>query len=248
MMPARAIEHSGVARPRKDEVSPAWIMTGGVVASSRRRGVESSASRAKLIEAAAQLMTEQGYPSVTARRVARRGGLKPQLIHYYFSTMDELFIAVFRRYSEEMLVRLTQAMASGQPMNSLWRLSRDTELATLSLEFLALANRRKAVRNEVKSWVEQIRHMQTEALRNDLKLRGIKPQVEPIVAMMLLNGISQLLMLEKALGISLGHAEAQRFIENCIRHAECAVGSKGSSRKGRSGALRALKRPRLEDS
>ena len=200
------------------------------MATARRRGVESSATRAKLIDAAAQLMMEQGYPSVTARRVARRGGLKPQLIHYYFRTMDELYVAVFRRYSEEMLERLSRAMASEQPMRSLWGLNRDSELATLGLEFLALANRRKAVRSEVKLWVEQIRLMQTEALRNDLKLRGIKPQITPIVAIMLLSGISQLLMLEKALGVSLGHADAQRFVERCIRHPEFAVGRGSSGR------------------
>ena len=182
-------------------------------------------------------MTEQGYPSVTARRVARRGGLKPQLIHYYFRTMDDLFIAVFRRYSEEMLERLTGAMASQQPMKAFWGLGRDSELATLGMEFLALANRRKAVRTEVKLWVEQIRLMQTEALKNDLKLRGIKPQIAPIVAMMLLSGISQVLMMDKALGISLGHADAQRFVERCIRQAELTVGrglSAPTNRKGRS--------------
>ena len=57
-------------------------------------------NRGVLLDAAEQLMLEDGYAAVTSRRVAERAGLKPQLVHYYFRTMDELFIEVFRRRAE----------------------------------------------------------------------------------------------------------------------------------------------------
>ena len=39
--------------------------------------------------------------SAPARSPSERD-LKPQLVHYYFQTMDDLLIAVFRRAQEEL--------------------------------------------------------------------------------------------------------------------------------------------------
>ena len=110
----------------------------------RRIGTEDSTTRNALLDAALQLMVEEGYAAVTSRRVAARAGLKPQLVHYYFRTMDDLFIALVRRGAEQNLVRQSRALASPQPLRALWELSCDPTGATLTLEFSALANHRKA--------------------------------------------------------------------------------------------------------
>jgi AcrR family transcriptional regulator len=193
-----------------------------VVASGRRRGVESSATRAILIDAAAQLIEEQGYPAVTARRVASRAGLKPQLVHYYFKTMDDLFVAVIRKGGEMMLEKVAIAVASEQPLRAVWALGRDNRSATLSMEFLALATHRKAVQAEVKRFSEQIRIVLTAGLTRHFQERGYTPAIEPIVAIVLMSSASQTLMLEAALGIALGHGETQRFIEGCLLRSEQA--------------------------
>ena len=65
-----------------------------MVALARRFGLENSKTRTHLLDAAEQLMREEGYAAVTSRRVAAKAGLKPQLVHYYFRTMDDLFIAL----------------------------------------------------------------------------------------------------------------------------------------------------------
>ena len=51
-------------------------------------------------------MLEEGYAAVTSRRVAAQAGLKPQLVHYYFRTMDDLFLAAYRRRADQGLERL----------------------------------------------------------------------------------------------------------------------------------------------
>ncbi len=71
--------------------------------SSRRIGSPDAKNRTVLLDAAEQLMIEKGYAAVTSRRVAERAGLKPQLVHYYFRTMDDLFLEMFRRRAEEGL-------------------------------------------------------------------------------------------------------------------------------------------------
>src|SRR5205823_13649069 len=63
---------------------------------SLRIGCEDLKTRAKLLDADEKLLLEEGYAAVTSRRVAAKAGLKPQLVHYYFRTMDDLFIEVFR--------------------------------------------------------------------------------------------------------------------------------------------------------
>lgn len=70
-------------------------------------------------------MLEEGYAAVTSRRVAAKAGLKPQLVYYYFRTMDDLFLALFRRRAALGLERQALALASPQPLWALWDLSRD---------------------------------------------------------------------------------------------------------------------------
>lgn len=186
----------------------------------RRRGAECSATRAALIEAAEQLIGEEGFAAVTARKVASKAGLKPQLVHYYFRTMDDLLAAVVRRSGERNLERLVKALASEQPLRAIWSFSKDVRNAILSMQFLALASHRRAVRAEVKRYGEQVRIVLTAALERHYELCGITPQIPPIVASLSMMSVSHSLILEEALGVSLGHAETKDFIANTLKRLE----------------------------
>jgi TetR/AcrR family transcriptional regulator len=187
------------------------------MASSRRRGAESSAVRAALVAAADQLIREEGYPSVTARNLADKINLKRQIVHYYFHSMDEVFIAVIRSGAEKVRPRLEAALISDQPLRRLWEINSDPALATLTLELSALASRRPAVRAEVKRCAEEFRDLQTQILIQHLAARGIAPELQPIVATVLLTSLSQVLTLEAAIDIERGHAETLAFVDACLR-------------------------------
>jgi AcrR family transcriptional regulator len=187
------------------------------MASSRRRGVENSTVRAKLIEMAEQLIREEGYPSVTARNLADKINLKRQIVHYYFHSMDDLFIAVIRRGADRARPRLEAALTSDEPLRTLWEVNSDPAQATLSLELNALASRRPAVREEVKRFAEEFRDLQTQVLVRHLEKRGISPDLRPIVATVLLTSLSQVLTLESAINIDRGHAETLEFVDDCLR-------------------------------
>jgi len=186
--------------------------------STRRRGAENSAVRAALIEAAEQLIREEGYPSVTARNLADKISLKRQIVHYYFHSMDDVFIAVIRRGADNFRPRLEAALKSNEPLRTLWQINCDPALATLSMELNALANRRTAVRAEVKRFAEEFRDLQTQVLVQHLEKRGMmSPEIRPIVATVLLTTLSQVLTLESAIDIDRGHAETLEFVEDCLR-------------------------------
>lgn len=187
---------------------------------SRKLGAESSATRGALIDAAETLMREEGYSAVTSRRVAARAGLKPQLVHYYFRGMDELYLAVFRRGADENLERLTAALDQPQPLRALWEFIRDPRGVTFTAEFTALAQRSEAVRAEIARYAEHFRRLQMEALERHLAGRGIEPRIQPVVASVLMVSLSSVLASETALGISLGHEETEALVELCLRQFE----------------------------
>ena len=57
-------------------------------------------------------MLDEGYAAVSTRRIAAKAGTDKALVHYYFGTMDDLFIAIFRRSAERGAVRIGEALAS----------------------------------------------------------------------------------------------------------------------------------------
>src|SRR3954464_13890507 len=92
----------------------------------RRIGAPEAKNRGVLVDAAEHLLLEEGYAAVTSRRVADKAGLKPQLVHYYFRTMDDLYLEVFRRRAEENLARFERAMTESPSLSTLWSLNADT--------------------------------------------------------------------------------------------------------------------------
>ena len=74
--------------------------------------------RSALIDAAELLIREGGYPSVTARNLADKINLKRQIVHYYFHSMDDLFIAVIRRGADKARPRLEAALDSAEPRSA----------------------------------------------------------------------------------------------------------------------------------
>jgi AcrR family transcriptional regulator len=188
------------------------------MASTRRIGGPEAKNRSVLLDAAQSLMLEEGYPAVTSRRVAEKAELKPQLVHYYFRTMDELFLAVFRRLAEQGLAAQAQALESPQPLWSLWRFMTDPSSTRLTLEFMGLANHRKALHAEISHYAKRSREEQTKALTTVLERYGIDMrQVPAVVWTFFATGASQVLIFERSLGMALGHTEILKFLEDQIR-------------------------------
>ena len=190
------------------------------MASSRRFGSDDSATRAALLDAALLVMLEDGYSGVTSRRVAARAGLKPQLVHYYFRTMDDLLLAVFRRGADRNLERQARALASDEPLRALWDFSSEPAGATLTTEFSALANHRPAIRAEVQEYAERFRSLQVEALSAVLRERGLDPDAFPPAAVLLiLQSVARFLVMEDALGMTSGHAETLALVDRLLGRA-----------------------------
>ena len=175
------------------------------MASARRIGAPDAKNRMVLLDAAEQLLIEEGYAAVTSRRVAEKAGLKPQLVHYYFRTMDDLFLEVFRRYADQGMEAHRHALASPQPLWALWRFGINPAASRLTMEMAALANHRKALRAEMSRYAERFREDQRQVFVTVLERKGVLPaEVPPVVWSILLTGVSTVVMLGEALGVTVG--------------------------------------------
>ena len=188
----------------------------------RRIGAETSKTRVVLLDAAEKLMLEEGYAAVTSRRVAAAAGLKPQLVHYYFRTMDDLFLALFRRRAEQGLERQARAFESEQPLWAVWELSRDPRGNALTMEFMALANHRKEIRAELAASAERYRCELREGLATVFERYGVPAEeLPPLVCTILLTSLSRVLVIEhETLGMTTGHAETLAFVEGLLHRLE----------------------------
>ncbi len=188
---------------------------------ARRIGAPDAKNRGLLLDAAEQLMLEEGYAAVTSRRLASRAGLKPQLVHYYFRTMEDLFLEVFRRRAEEGLRVQAQALQSAQPLWALWRFGTDPAFAGISMEFMALANHRKEMRAEIAYYAERFREEQGKVVTAALQRYGVdQNDVPPVVWTVLMTSLSRMLVLEQAIGMSGGHVETMSLVESYLRRLE----------------------------
>ena len=199
-------------------VRPGQTEGDDAVTSPRRIGAPDAKNRVVLLDAAQQLMIDEGYAAVTSRRVAEQAELKPQLVHYYFRTMDDLFLALFRRLAEEGLAAQARALDAPQPLWTLWRFMTDPSATRLTLEFMGLANHRKALHAEIAHYAQRAREEQTKALAAVLERYGISTaDVPAVVWTFFATGASQVLVVERSLGMSLGHTEILAFVEGQIR-------------------------------
>jgi AcrR family transcriptional regulator len=185
--------------------------------SSRKLGAESSATRAALVVAAQRLILEEGYAAVTSRRVASVAGLKPQLVHYYFRSMDDLLLEVLQYSAEQAVTRITSLLETHQqPLRALWEFHSDPRSVSFTSEFHALAGRNAVVRAELARFGERFRTLQTEALAKHLDMRGVKARIPPVLVSVLLVSLANVLVRERELGMTIGHAEAAALVEACL--------------------------------
>lgn len=183
----------------------------------RRMGVETAENRSRLIDAAADLMVEEGYAAVTARQVAKKAGLKVQLVYYYFKDMDDLILAVVKRNSSKRLKKFVRILAGSDPLRAIWIMHRDSTSAISTTELLALANHRESIRSEVVKTAREFRHLQIEALEQLLGEYGVDTEEIPAAAIVtIVAALSRAMAQDCALGVDEGYTEAVELVERCL--------------------------------
>lgn len=181
---------------------------------TRQRRTADTTARQRLIEATAQVMRDEGYAAATSRRVAAEAGVKQALVYYYFPSMDDLFVEVLRAGAEVSLQHMRAALTDDDPLRMLWQINSDSPAIGLNTEFMALANHRKVIRAELKSYAERVRDIETAAVTVALRAKGVDlDRYPPVAISMMIAQIARSLCNESAVGVTLGHDDMRMFIE-----------------------------------
>lgn len=185
-----------------------------------------ASSRDLLLDAAEALMRESGYAAVTSRQVAAKAGLKPQLVHYYFRTMDDLFLAAFHRLATDIIARQDAVEKADRPLRAMWAILTDSRYRLLISEFVALGNHRPAIRAEFIQFGDQLRQKQVAIMARVLARHDLSEfPWSPAFAAILLHSLARFLAAETELGVSEGHGDALSVVNWYIERYDDAAPS-----------------------
>ena len=86
-----------------------------------QRVARGQSTRAQLIAAAADVLSEHGYAATTMRAVAERAGVQLSLVHYHFGSKGGLLTAVMDDLTAGLLKRQETMFADDRPFADQWR-------------------------------------------------------------------------------------------------------------------------------
>lgn len=206
-----------------------------MAASPRRVGAETSKTRDILLDSVEKMMLEEGYASVSYRALAAKAGVTASLVQYYFPSLDDIFLAAIRRYSERNLAVLSEALEtrSEDPLHALWEYSWDEATGALITEFMALGNHRKSIASEIAEVTNRVRKIQVDALAQRYGARTrFDGDLSLGAAVLLITGIPKFLNLEEGVGVDASHAEVVKAVEKYLE----AIEPRPARRKPKKGS------------
>jgi AcrR family transcriptional regulator len=187
---------------------------------TRRMGPPGSEIWHAMLDGAEDILREEGHAALTSRRIAERCGVKQRLVYYYFHTMDELIVEMFRRSSERDLARLDETRNSDMPLRQLWEICFDSHDARLISEYMALANRLPELRAEVVRFIETSRDFQVRALTDAIEQQKTKTTIPPSAIALMATSIGLSLNREEQLGVKSGHTETVDVLNRFLKQVE----------------------------
>jgi AcrR family transcriptional regulator len=192
---------------------------GGRLQSDKPKRVrrDPATTRALILDATERIMVDEGYAAVSSRRVAQELQLNGATIHYYYPTTDDLFIALHQRMRERRAHAFEDVLRSEQGLRALWDFHASDSHSALGVEFLALANHRKAIGDVLARLTNQDRDAQAQALEEHALSTSIDPRgLSPKALTIIMVALSRTLANEERLGIKEGHDDVRAFVDRLL--------------------------------
>jgi TetR/AcrR family transcriptional regulator len=177
------------------------------------------------LDAAERLLVEVGYAGITTRRLAEEARANHGLVHYYFGSMENLLVRVLERFTERLTSR--QRAMYADPETSFiqkWRqamrylVGEDVEYEKIWLELQALAWNRPELRERVAHVNEEWRAVLTNALEEPHRSYEVPMPLDALVSLVMT--FNEGVILERAQGITTGHAELLAWIDGWLEGRE----------------------------
>jgi AcrR family transcriptional regulator len=181
------------------------------------------------LDAAERLLIEVGYSGISTRRLAEEAGANHGLVHYYFGSMENLFVRVLERFTERLISRQREMYARPDisPLEK-WRTAigyLESDLAAgypkIWLELQALGWNQPDIAERVGRVNGQWRAVLTEAFDEMMDEYGLDRERFPLEAMVgLVMTFNVGIMVERLSGITAGHRDLLRMVERWLESLE----------------------------
>ncbi|HEX6797219.1 MAG TPA: TetR/AcrR family transcriptional regulator [Ktedonobacterales bacterium] len=189
------------------------------------------------LDAAECLLIEIGYAKITTRRLGEEAGANHGLIHYYFGSMEQLFVRVLERYTERLIERQRAMYAAPVPFIEKWRAAmrylvedRKSGYQKIWYELQALAWNKPDLRARLVPVRRQWFDVLSEAFTKAAEEYGIDTERFPGQALATLVGtFNEGIILEQLGGIDDGHAELLAMIDGWLASLEAAKARREAS-------------------
>jgi AcrR family transcriptional regulator len=211
--------------------------------SSTAKQAKQSAGRAEaedaFLDAAERLLIEVGYAGITTRRLAEEAGANAGLVHYYFGSMEEVFVRALERFTGRLIARQQEMYAADVPFIDKWRTAMrylDEDLAAgypkVWHELQALGWNRPDIRERVAHVNAEWRAVLREAFARALDEYGLDREEYPLEAIVsLVMTFNVGIELERLSGISDGHHELLAWVDGWLQRLEDTKGDKDVRRR-----------------
>ena len=181
-----------------------------------------------LLDAAERLLVSEGYARISTRRLAQEAGVNHGLVHYYFGSMEELFIQVLERFTAALIARQRAMYAADLPFIEKWRTAwrfHEEDLAAgypkIWHELQAMAWNDPGLRDRVARVNGEWRAVLREAFTRALEEYGVttaEPPLDGLVALGMM--IAQGTQTDRLLGTDEGHAAMLAWIDGWLQSLE----------------------------
>jgi len=194
----------------------------------------------KFLDAAERLLVEVGYAGISTRTLAAKAGANPGLVHYYFGSIEEVFLQVLDRFTKKLIDRQRAMYSADAPFLEKWRTAwrfQEQDLAAgypkVWFELQAMAWNHPEMAERVAQVNAEWRGVLRKAFARALDEYGIAGQLplEALTSMMTTFGIGY--QFERLSGISEGHQALLKWIDDWIESLD------RGGRNGRGKARRA---------
>ena len=187
-----------------------------------------SANEEAFLDAAERLLVSSGYAGISVRRLAEEAGANHGLVHYYFGSMEELFLRVLERFTVRLIDRQRAMYSADTPFIEKWRtamsyLEKDLDAGypKIWFELQAMAWNHPEMRDRVATVNVAWRAVLTEAFRGAYKEYGLDRKTMPVDAIVsLVMTFNEGIMLERLSGVSQGHRELLQAIDQWLESLE----------------------------
>lgn len=174
-----------------------------------------------ILDAAERLLIEVGHAAISTRKLAEEAGVNAGLIHYYFGSMEEVFLQVLERFTARLTRRQVAMYGGDLPFIEKWRTAmrylvedRESGYQKLLFELQAMAWNRPEMRERIRGVFQRWDAVLTDAMAAGMRELDIDTQRFPVEAVTcLVAAFNKGIMLDALIGHDYGHRELLDMID-----------------------------------